>query len=49
LPSQWVRDHHHITKSGWEKVLTKGEELEAFRGKEGFNLIATELGIDYPK
>ena len=49
LPSQWVQSHHHITKSGWEKVLTKNEALDEFRGEKGFELIAKELGVDYPK
>jgi hypothetical protein len=49
LPRSWVRRHHHIAASGWQKVHTKGEELEAFRGEKGFELIAKALGIRYPK
>ena len=49
LPKDWIQSHHHITESGWQKVHTKGESLEEFKGKNGFELIAKDLGIDYPK
>jgi hypothetical protein len=45
---KWIREHHHITKSGWEKVHTKGEILDDFKNEKGFELIAQELEITYP-
>lgn len=49
LPRNWIVKHHKITKSGWQKVHTKGEALEAFKNENGFELIATDLGISYPE
>ncbi len=39
---------HRKTKSGWEKVHIRGENLEDFKNERGFELIANDLGIDYP-
>lgn len=49
LPCEWIRSHHRITKSGWGKVHTRGEQLDDFKNAKGFELVARELGIDYPK
>lgn len=50
LPTDWVRQNHKIAeKSGWERIYTKGTSLDEFKGEKGFELIATALGIDYPK
>jgi hypothetical protein len=46
--SDWIREHHRITKSGWEKVHTKGEALDEFKNEKGFELIAKDLDIKYP-
>jgi hypothetical protein len=49
LSREWIEGHHHITKSGWQKVHTKGEMLDDFKGERGIELIARDLGIEYPK
>jgi hypothetical protein len=49
LPAEWIRSHHRITQSGWQKVHTKGEVLDEFKNEKGIELIANELGIDCPK
>jgi hypothetical protein len=49
LPREWIQSHHRITLSGWQKVHTRGEALDEFTGARGFELIAKDLGIDYPK
>ena len=48
LPTEWIRSHHKIGQSGWEKVHTKGEALDNFKNEKGVELIARDLGIDYP-
>jgi len=50
FPRDWIRDHHKIFKSGWQKVHTNGleKELKAYKNEQGFELIAKELGITYP-
>jgi hypothetical protein len=35
-------------KSGWQKVHTRNETLDEFKNEKGFELIAKDLGIDYP-
>jgi hypothetical protein len=49
LPVKWIRRHHTPVKSGWDKVHTKGQRLERFKNEAGFELIASELGIRYPR
>jgi hypothetical protein len=50
FPNTWIREHHKIFESGWEKVHTKGleEEIEKYKNECGFDLIANDLGISYP-
>jgi hypothetical protein len=48
LPRDWVRAHHKIVESGWQKVHTRGEILDDFKNEKGFELIAKDLEIDYP-
>ncbi|HTD66009.1 MAG TPA: hypothetical protein VK846_05700 [Candidatus Limnocylindria bacterium] len=48
LPTEWIRKHHKIMESGWQKVHTRGEVLDEFKNEKGVELIAKELGIDYP-
>ena len=48
LPRNWIRSHHKITKSGWQKVHTRGEDLDEFKNEKGIELIARDLEIDYP-
>jgi hypothetical protein len=47
LPASFVREHHRPSRS-WEKVHTRGLDLEAFRDEKGFEQIARDLGIPYP-
>lgn len=49
LRRDWIREHHRTTKSGWQKVHTKGLNMDDFKNEKGFELIATDLGIPYPK
>jgi hypothetical protein len=49
LPVKWIRKHHAPVKSGWDKVHTKGQRIDRFKNEKGFELIAKELGISYPK
>lgn len=48
LPSKFIRENHKISFSGWEKVLTKGKDMEIYKNERGFEIIATDLGIPYP-
>lgn len=48
LPREFVMQHHHSVRSGFERVLTKGLDLEAYHNEAGFELIAQELEIPYP-
>ena len=48
FPNAWIREHHRVFESGWQKVHTKGLDLDEFRGTKGFELIAADLGIPYP-
>lgn len=47
LPNSFIRKHHK-SSGGWEKVETRGIDLEPFRGDRGFDLIAKKLRIGYP-
>jgi hypothetical protein len=49
LPTKWIRAHHKITKSGWEKVHTRGQALDDYKNEKGIELIARELGVKYPR
>jgi len=48
LPNNLVRENHHIVKSGWQKVHTKKLNMDHHKNEKGFEMIAQELGIDYP-
>ena len=48
LPNEFVRKHHRVVASGWEKVHTKALDLEKFKNENGFEQIAGELKIPYP-
>lgn len=48
LSNEWIRQHHSITQSGWEKVHTKNQVLDEFKNEKGFDLIAKDLGVSYP-
>ncbi|HTV40684.1 MAG TPA: hypothetical protein VMF08_08915 [Candidatus Sulfotelmatobacter sp.] len=49
LPAEWIRKHHKIMESGWQKVHTKGEALDEFKNEKGIEAIAKALEIDYPR
>jgi hypothetical protein len=48
LPNEFIRRHHYKVASGFDKVLTKNLDIEAFKNERGFELIAKELGVEYP-
>lgn len=48
LPKSFVKRIHYKSKSGWEKVLTKGTSLNHYKNERGIEQIAEDLGIPYP-
>ena len=48
LPRDFVRAHHKKAPSGFDKLRTKHLKLEPFKNEKGFELIARDLGIEYP-
>lgn len=48
LPMKFIKENFNKTKSGWEKVLTKGKDMAQYKNEKGFEKIAVDLGIDYP-
>jgi hypothetical protein len=48
LPRDFIKEHHRVVASGWEKVKTKHLDLEPFKNELGFDLIAAALGVPYP-
>lgn len=48
FPRKWIRKHHFTSESGWDKVHTKGQQIEAFKNEKGIEQIAEDLGIPYP-
>lgn len=47
LPPSFVRAHHQKSRT-WEKVRTKGQDMERFKNEDGFEQIASVLKIPYP-
>ena len=47
FPIDFIKKHHDKTTS-WEKVMTRGLDIEKYKNDAGFELIAVDLGIDYP-
>ena len=47
FPISFIKQHHN-KNSSWEKVRTKGLEIEQYRNGQGFELIAQALDIPYP-
>ena len=47
FPAGFIRKHHD-SQSSWEKVRTRGLDIEKYRGEMGFEQIADDLGIPYP-
>jgi hypothetical protein len=48
LPRQFIQKHHYRPPSGFQKVMTKGLDISAFKDELGFELIARDLRIPYP-
>src|ERR1051326_3632032 len=48
LPNSFIQEHHHIVASGWEKVKTRGLDMEKYKNEKGIEILAKELGIVYP-
>jgi hypothetical protein len=48
LPNAFIRQHHWTVASGFDKVRTKNLDLEEYKNERGFELIANDLGTDYP-
>lgn len=48
LPKEFILGHHRRVESGFEKVLTKGVNMEAYHNEAGFELIAKDLEVPYP-
>lgn len=47
LTPEFIRTHHRKT-GGWEKVMLRGLDIDAYKGSKGFDLIAQALDIPYP-
>jgi len=48
LPASFIRRHHDST-STWEKVRTRGLNMEPYEGTRGIEQIARTLKIEYPR
>ncbi|OOB17923.1 hypothetical protein A8F70_25875 [Burkholderia cenocepacia] len=47
LTPEFIRTHHRKS-GGWEKVMLRGLDIDAYKGSKGFDLIAQALDIPYP-
>lgn len=48
LPIRIVRRHHKKVRSGFDRMLTRNLDMRQYKNEHGFDLIAKDLGIDYP-
>lgn len=48
LPVSLVRRLHSASAAGWERVLTRGVNLDRYRDDRGFEQIAKKLRVPYP-
>ena len=48
LPQSFIRKHHDRSSS-WQKVRTRGLDIEEYKNENGFELIEAELGVPYPE
>ena len=48
FPASFIRSHHDA-RSSWEKVRTRGLEIDGYKNEAGFKQIARDLGIRYPE
>ncbi len=49
LPREFVQKHHYRPPSGFQKVRIKGLDICEFKDERGFEQIARDLRIPYPK
>lgn len=49
LPVSFVKEHHDRQGKGWEVFKTKKLNIEQYKNELGFEQIARDLGIPYPK
>lgn len=48
FPVAFIREHHD-SSSSWEKVRTRGLDIECYKNERGFEQIAKRLRISYPE
>jgi hypothetical protein len=48
LPASFIQKHHKATGT-WEKVRTRGLDIDRYKNDRGFELIANRLRIAYPE
>jgi hypothetical protein len=48
LPVKFVRKHYKAVKSGFDRVRTANLDLRWYKNDRGIDLIAEELGVEYP-
>ena len=48
LPHDLVRAHLRKVPSGLDRVMTRNLHLESYKNEKGFELIAGDLGVEYP-
>jgi hypothetical protein len=48
LPRAFIEEHHYRPVSGFQKVRTKGLDLDEYKNDVGFEQIAADLGVPYP-
>ena len=47
FPASFIRKHLNKSSS-WQKVRTKGLDIDQYKNEQGYELIAQDLGIRYP-
>lgn len=47
FPAVFIREHHD-SRTSWQKVHTRGLDIEPFKNSTGFEQIARDLRIPYP-
>lgn len=48
LPRKFIREHHKVVSSGFDKVLTKHLDIQQYKNDRGFELIAEALQVPFP-
>jgi hypothetical protein len=48
FPVDFIREHHNASSS-WEKVRTRGLDIDCYKNERGFEQIAQRLRITYPE